>query len=662
MRIKNVKYCLFFLTSLVISCAQAQIWPTGMPDPIVNITFGDSMPNPGPALGPGKTNYTYTASLCPGPGEYTIARNNISCSPENDWNQIYRDHTFLLNETIYYGYMMLINTYTIDTKIYYVDTVSGLCDNSSYLYTAAVGSLGACPNGPAGLNVRFIVETLSGVELANTISPQVFNPSLRGAMGVYFDLPAGESAVVLKLVNRYPGYQNCSEKIYIDDIQLRPSDKNAPQIKVGFLNSDDFTRTVCYQNNTSIPMEAKLVSGGFVNPAYQWQQSTDRVNWIDIPGETGLTYTPSYSIANTYYLRVRSSELPLIGNPNCSMVSNYVIVQVDGLPSVTLTSNSPVCAGSPLKFSAEGAASYTWTGPNGFYDVISYPNVHQPATSHTGWYYVDVESVGGCRGRDSIYATVIGTDIAVSADTAICKGTSAHLSVTGGTSFSWTPVDGLSNPSGSRPAATPAATTVYTVKVTDDSGCVDTASVRVRVLNRLEVRAQLAGPEYFCQPVDTASFFNLSEGLITDWSWDFGNGNTSSQKDPPQQRFDIPGNTAFYTIRLAVKDSAGCADTAYHQVKVAANCYIAVPNAFTPNGDGLNDFLYPVNAYKAKDLVFRVYNRLGKLVFESREWSRKWDGTLNGLMQSPGVYVWSLEYTGPDQKKVRQNGTATLIR
>ena len=58
--------------------------------------------------------------------------------------------------------------------------------------------------------------------------------------------------------------------------------------------------------------------------------------------------------------------------------------------------------------------------------------------------------------------------------------------------------------------------------------------------------------------------------------------------------------------------------------------YIAGPSAFTPNNDGLNDYLYPLNAYKATNLLFKVYNRFGKLVFETKdctkkmEWKNKW--------------------------------------
>ncbi len=75
------------------------------------------------------------------------------------------------------------------------------------------------------------------------------------------------------------------------------------------------------------------------------------------------------------------------------------------------------------------------------------------------------------------------------------------------------------------------------------------------------------------------------------------------------------------------------------------SCAIAVPNAFTPNGDGINDFLYPLNAFSTTDLEFQVFNRFGQMVFETRDWTRKWDGTVGGAAQAVGTYVWILRYT-----------------
>lgn len=104
-------------------------------------------------------------------------------------------------------------------------------------------------------------------------------------------------------------------------------------------------------------------------------------------------------------------------------------------------------------------------------------------------------------------------------------------------------------------------------------------------------------------------------------------------------------------------------DTAVKKVKLVSSCYIDIPSAFTPNNDNLNDFLYPLNAYKATHLKFSVFNLYGQKVFESNDRFKKWDGTLNGKLQASGTYVWKLEYTHTDTgRKFKAKGTTTLIR
>ena len=124
----------------------------------------------------------------------------------------------------------------------------------------------------------------------------------------------------------------------------------------------------------------------------------------------------------------------------------------------------------------------------------------------------------------------------------------------------------------------------------------------------------------------------------------------------------MSANDDTYVVRLAIADTSGCTDTAYHFVKVLDNCYIAVPTAFTPNGDGLNDYLYPLNAYKATNLSFKVFNRAGQLAYETKDWSVKWDGNIKGTKQASGVYVWMLDYNDATGKKISLKGTTLLIR
>lgn len=191
--------------------------------------------------------------------------------------------------------------------------------------------------------------------------------------------------------------------------------------------------------------------------------------------------------------------------------------------------------------------------------------------------------------------------------------------------------------------------------------CTDSAEQSILLDNVLE--AAFDYTDVVC-PEDFALFTDKSIGKIQSWNWQFGNSFSSNQQQPDPQKYPPPsiGREQLFSARLIVQDIYNCSDTITHSIKSVATCKIAVPNAFTPNNDGRNDFLYPLNAYKADNLIFRVFNRVGQLVFETRDWTRKWDGTINGKPQS-GSFVWVLQYIDHDTgRPVLKKGTTVIIR
>lgn len=163
-------------------------------------------------------------------------------------------------------------------------------------------------------------------------------------------------------------------------------------------------------------------------------------------------------------------------------------------------------------------------------------------------------------------------------------------------------------------------------------------------------------------PNEAVPFTSTAEGKIVSHFWEFGDGATASTKDPthiyagPNQQVTLP-------VRYTVTDSFGCEQTAVKNINLYSSCYLAVPTAFTPNGDGKNDYFRVLNAVKAENLELLLFNRWGQLVFKTANWKQGWDGKINGAPQPTAVYVWFLRYTDRDTKKtIQQKGTVTLIR
>jgi gliding motility-associated-like protein len=195
--------------------------------------------------------------------------------------------------------------------------------------------------------------------------------------------------------------------------------------------------------------------------------------------------------------------------------------------------------------------------------------------------------------------------------------------------------------------------------VVSNGFCSDTSSQTFLLENFL--KADFETFDDVC-PKEPNKFTSLAQGHIISYNWEFGDG-TSSFEESPSHIYSGPYATTVYTVKYTVTDSFGCENTAQKMIKVYSSCYLAVPNAFTPNSDGKNDYLYPLNAIKAEKLNFKVYDRWGQLIFQTNNWKRGWDGTYKGAPQPSGVYVWFLTFVDRDTKQPRQmKGTAALIR
>lgn len=200
-----------------------------------------------------------------------------------------------------------------------------------------------------------------------------------------------------------------------------------------------------------------------------------------------------------------------------------------------------------------------------------------------------------------------------------------------------------------------------TIEVFDDRGCFQQNSIDIDVpelgLADFEYNAESIDRTGELASNDPVSFFDLSVGEVIDWHWDFGDGFDSNEIDPIHT-YDAPGT---YTVRLVVTDRTGCETEKTSTLEITEGYRIIIPNAFTPNGDGNNDFFRPrmLGLTKAQLLI---YNTWGEIIFNTEDLETKgWDGTIKGRKAENGNYVYKIIGLSFNGLKVEREGIFALI-
>ena len=289
--------------------------------------------------------------------------------------------------------------------------------------------------------------------------------------------------------------------------------------------------------------------------------------------------------------------------------------------------------------------TYQWTGAPGTDGSIT---VNPFSTTN---YTVMVTDACGFTATASSTISVNYQQLQVSvADVAVCNGEDAVLQsvVSGGlgsVSYLW-------NGNGTDPTYTisPQSTVSVTLQVTDSCGISESTNATVSVE---ELQASFT---HQLVKHSTVQFTNTTVGA-TDFSWDFGDG-SGSIRESPLHEYAVEGT---YPVTLTVTSSNGCLSTIEDTITVYPPLRVYIPNAFTPNGDGLNDvFGIEGEGYLYYDL--EIYDRWGNRMRHGRfKDNTAWDGTYNGKLVPSGAYVYHVWVEPPIGIEVRETGLIHVL-
>jgi len=622
-----LKMLVAFLLFTFLYCleSKAQLCQGSLGDPVVNITFGAGS-NSGPPLG--STNYTYVPNDCPNDGFYTIANSTRNCFG-GTWHTLTEDHT----PGDVNGYMMVVNaSYTPGD--FFVKTVDGLCPNTTYEFASWIYNVlqpFACNGQGIKPNITFSIETTSGTVLQTYSTGDIPMSPNWTQYGFFFSTSSGTSSIVLRMTNNAPG--GCGNDLLLDDITFRACGPLVTANINGVADSVD----VCTGDNSVFTLHAN-VSAGYSDPVYQWELSTDNgTSWANISGANDTVYTrPSTPNVATYLYRLAVSQWENINVSTCSILSNIVKVGVNEYP-VANASNRGSCIGDTLFLNAKGGSFFSWEGPMNFSSTEQSPFIAPGAAGNSGIYFVKVTSSKGCATMDSTKVDLISKpSVYAGADAEICEGSTIQLNATGSnniTFYSWAPPQQVSNPNIPNPVALPKETTLYILTVANNE-CKVYDSLLITVDKNPTANA---GPDRMIIKGQSVTFNGTAGGTDVNYFWSPNTNITGTETLTP-----VVNPSASFVYVLNVISNKGCG-TAKDSVRVKVYQQLYIPNAFTPNGDGVNDnwVIETLQAYPGAQV--KVYNRYGQIVFDNHGKNISWDGKFKGVQLTSGAYVYIID-------------------
>jgi gliding motility-associated-like protein len=375
-------------------------------------------------------------------------------------------------------------------------------------------------------------------------------------------------------------------------------------------------------------------------------------------GDTSHQQNPSYTYttANTYTVSVTATN-----EFGCADTAQGTLT-ANPLPATDAGPDTAICAGQSIVLQPSGANTYVWQASTS----LSCTNCTNPTAKpdSTTRYYVTGTSGAGCVASDSVQVTVNQPfTLTVATSDTLCAGFSIQLSASGAQQYTWQPSTGLSDPNIANPVASPASTTTYTLVATDGKSCfADTATVVVNVFANPTVNLVdsvvtiIAGSNYLPTSVTSPD--------VVAWQWQPPAGLSCSNCAQPTI---AARQTTRYEEKVFNQYGCSASDFVTVQVLCTADKSLFIPNTFSPNGDGVNDYFYPRGAglYNIKSM--RIFNRWGQAVFERinfppNDISSAWDGTINGKPQPSDVYVYMIEVICTNGTVLTTKGDITLLR
>ncbi len=387
---------------------------------------------------------------------------------------------------------------------------------------------------------------------------------------------------------------------------------------------------------------------------YKWY-----INNTLVTGETNATLGHLFTLAGNYEIKAA-----VLTKHGCEETA-VLMLTVNPVPKSITINDTVICKGNTVKLYASDGVKYHWFANQPVFDngtiADNFVNVIPSVDTR---YYVGITNQFGCYQLDSVDVTVNEpVNLTVCEDTGICRGKSIRLwAKSTVNNYSWQPGESLNKTDSDKPLATPHNTTTYTVTAFSKNVCPDEhKNVTVAVYDNPFVNA---GPDTTLEAGQRITFQPQVSDNVAYFNWLPHEGLSCYDCKTPELKADKD-----ITYKLTVTTVHGCSASDELNVKVlCGNGAVAIPNAFSPNGDGNNDVFYILGWGIQLVKSFRIYDRWGNQVFirenvKANDKNNGWNGKVNGVdVPQTTTFVYIADIICNEGKLLQFKGTVILVK
>ncbi len=411
--------------------------------------------------------------------------------------------------------------------------------------------------------------------------------------------------------------------------------------------------------------------------------STQLIVNTNIPAQQILWNTGD-STNNPFFAPMISSYYYIVlTDTNGCFGYDTAFVNVIQRPTCQITANSPICSNDSTKVEYQGTASAAAT-TNWFFDggnklLGNGLNPHFLQWSNAGTYIISLDvTENGCTSYPDTAKVIVYQSPVVdftAIDTSVCDSFAVDFTSIPSAmqSYFWTFGDPLSGGADTsdiqNPSYTYNAPGSYSVSlsVISNDGCpggmLHNSMINV---SPVPIADYITDPPISYSNNPVINFYDKSSSDVNYWEWDFGDVlsgiyNYSNNQNP----YHIYQTKGTYFTQLVVKNQWGCSDTAFNQAVIENGPTFFIPDAFTPNGDGLNDLFTPIGTDFIEDSYqIIIYERWGSIVFESNDYNHQWNGKHYKTYEEipDGVFSYIIFVTDIFDVKRKFVGNITMFR